>query len=117
MSDLASAFPGGSGSVSHISHATHGTFAGSVTSTGRMTSVPAVKAAGAFGPAPQLERPAASADRVEVSDVARFMDMLRRLPEARLERVHAARQSIEQGRYESEDVLNQTVTRLGEDLV
>ena len=55
-----------------------------------------------------------SADRVEVSSFARYLDQLRRLPEVRLDRVHAARAAIAQGVYDSEDVLNTTIDRLTE---
>jgi len=104
MSDIASIGPGGTGSLGHTSPVNR--------AAASSLSTPA----GALGPAARLEHPATKADRVEVSDVARFMDMLRRLPEARLNRVQDARQAIEQGRYESEAVLDQTIARLGEDL-
>ena len=103
MSDIASIGPGGTGSLGHTSPVNRA--ASSLTTP-----------SGALGPAARLEHPATKADRVEVSDVARFMDMLRRLPDARVNRVQDARQAIEQGRYESDAVLDQTIARLGEDL-
>lgn len=55
-------------------------------------------------------------DRVELSDHARFMDSLRRMPPVRMDRVEAARAAILDGTYEQPEVLDIAVTRLLEDL-
>jgi anti-sigma28 factor (negative regulator of flagellin synthesis) len=53
-----------------------------------------------------------SGDRVEVSDVARFLDELRRLPSVRLDRIESIRQAIEAGAYETEQKLDTALDRL-----
>ena len=54
-------------------------------------------------------------DRVEVSDFARYLEQLRRLPEVRLDRVAAARQAIAEGAYDDEGVLDATIERMSEE--
>jgi anti-sigma28 factor (negative regulator of flagellin synthesis) len=49
---------------------------------------------------------------VEVSDVARFLDELRRLPSVRLDRIESIRQAIEAGAYETEQKLDTALDRL-----
>jgi len=111
MSDIASVFPGGTGPLGHLNHA------GPVSPTSRVAPSSTSQPTGALGPAPRTDRPSVAGDRVEVSDVARFMDLLRRLPSARLDRVESARLAIDQGKYETDEVIEQTITQLGDDLV
>lgn len=59
-----------------------------------------------------LETTETLGDRVEVSDVARFLDELRRLPSVRLERIEQIRQAIEAGAYETEQKLDAALDRL-----
>ena len=55
-------------------------------------------------------------DRVELSDHARFLDKMRKLPSGRLELVQQVKQSIAQGTYETDDKFNQAISRLIDDL-
>lgn len=55
-------------------------------------------------------------DRVELSDHARFLDQLRRLPEVRSEHVEAVRQAIADGTYETEPRLEAAIDRLIQEL-
>lgn len=43
------------------------------------------------------------ADRVELSDRARFLDMLRQLPEIRQDRIDRVKLAIDSGEYETDD--------------
>jgi anti-sigma28 factor (negative regulator of flagellin synthesis) len=58
----------------------------------------------------------ASSDRVELSDHARLLDEIRRLPEVRSDRVEAVREALDAGTYETEDRLNTAIERLLEDI-
>ncbi len=64
-------------------------------------------------PAPP-ERPG---DRVELSDHARYLDHLRRLPDVRHDRVREIRAAIRNGDYETDEKFDVAVNRLFEDLV
>ena len=67
---------------------------------------------------PQIDRPPhRPADSVELSDHARFFDRLRRLPEARLDRVEQLRQAIADGTYETDGRLEKAIDRLLQDLL
>ena len=57
-----------------------------------------------------------AADRVELSEHARFLDALQKLPDGRLDQVQSVRQAIADGTYDTEDKLNLAITRLLEDL-
>ena len=95
MSDISSIGSGGLGSVGPISR------------TGLHTS----HANGT----PQSADPATNRldlDRVEVSEHARFLDLLRRLPEVRLNRIDEIRQSIAAGEYVTEEKLDVALDRL-----
>jgi anti-sigma28 factor (negative regulator of flagellin synthesis) len=95
MSDIASIGSNGFGSVGPVSrlnlHAT------SANGTPRIAG---------------LDLTDTSGDRVEVSDVARFLDELRRLPSVRLDRIESIRQAIEAGAYETEQKLDTALDRL-----
>ncbi len=65
---------------------------------------------------PGDDRPAESADRVELSDHARYMDRLRELPGARIDRVSQVRAAIIEGTYDSQEKFNIAVDRLLQDL-
>jgi flagellar biosynthesis anti-sigma factor FlgM len=60
------------------------------------------------------ERPG---DRVELSDHARFLDQLRRLPNVRSDHVEEVRQAIADGTYETEPRLEAAIDRLIQDLL
>ena len=68
---------------------------------------PATKAAEAYA-APK----AAKADQADISDQARFIEKLSRMPEVRAEKVEAARQAIAEGVYDSDEKLRAAVERL-----
>ena len=55
-------------------------------------------------------------DRVEVSDHARHLDQLRHVDGARIERVEEIRAAIAEGRYETNDKLDQAIDGLLDDL-
>ncbi len=59
---------------------------------------------------------AADRDRVELSEHARLLDQLRRMPDMRLDRIEAVRQAIQEGSYETQDKLDMAIDRLLEDL-
>ena len=58
----------------------------------------------------------APSDRVELSDHARLLDEIRRLPDVRTERVQQVRDALDAGTYETEERLNTAIERLLEDL-
>ena len=55
-------------------------------------------------------------DRVEVSEHARLLDRLRRLPDIRQDLVTTVRQSIDDGTYETPQKLDAAIQQLLEDL-
>ena len=55
-------------------------------------------------------------DRVELSDHARFLDELRRMPDVRQARVDAVRQAIADGTYETEERLEAAIDALMDEL-
>jgi flagellar biosynthesis anti-sigma factor FlgM len=57
------------------------------------------------------------ADRVELSDRARFLDRLRQFPEVRMDRIERVRQAIAEGTYETEEKLEVAIDRLVEELI
>lgn len=63
---------------------------------------------------PVAARPAG--DRVEVSEVSRWLDEMNRLPAIREEKVAAARQAIADGRLDTEERLGLAVDRLMDEL-
>ena len=60
--------------------------------------------------------PTRPGDRVELSDHARYLDLLRHLPAVRHERVDSVRDAIREGRYETPEKLDTAISRLIEDL-
>lgn len=67
---------------------------------------------------PQVDRPPQRpGDRVELSDHARFLDELRRLPDVRSDRVEEVRQAIAAGAYETEGRLERAIDRLIQDFL
>lgn len=68
---------------------------------------PAGKAAEAQAP-----QRTARTDQVEISDQARFLEKLSRMPDVRTEKVEAARRAIAEGAYESDEKLRAAVERL-----
>ncbi len=57
-----------------------------------------------------------ASDQVDLSDRARFLDQLRGLPEVRVDRVQAARDAINDGRYDTDERLNLAIDRLLKEL-
>jgi negative regulator of flagellin synthesis FlgM len=57
-----------------------------------------------------------ASDRVELSEHARFLDVLQKLPEGRLDQVEAVREAIAEGTYDTDDKLNLAIARLLDDL-
>jgi len=55
-------------------------------------------------------------DRVELSDHARFLDRLRRMPPTQTDRVQQIRQAIADGTYETDDKLEVAIDRIMEEL-
>ncbi|MBL9150472.1 MAG: flagellar biosynthesis anti-sigma factor FlgM [Phycisphaerae bacterium] len=55
-------------------------------------------------------------DRVELSDHAKWLDVLRNLPPVRAEKVATIKAAIEAGTYETEDKLNVALDRLLEEI-
>jgi len=51
-------------------------------------------------------------DQAEISDQARFLEKLSRLPEVRAEKVEAVRRGIAEGAYDSDERLRAAVQRL-----
>jgi negative regulator of flagellin synthesis FlgM len=54
---------------------------------------------------------------VELSDHARFLDELRRLPDVRSDRVEEVRQAIAEGAYETDGRLERAIDRLIQDFL
>ena len=95
MSDISSIGSGGLGSVGPVSRTS--LHASTANGTPRMAEL----AADSAGP-----------DRVELSEHARFLDVLRRLPEVRLDRISELRQSIAAGEYDTDEKLDHALDRL-----
>jgi len=57
------------------------------------------------------------ADRVELSDHARFLDRLRQFPEVRMDRIERIRQAIDDGSYETDEKIEVAIDRLVEELI
>jgi len=101
MSEISSIGPGSNGSISPLN---------------RLAALSGVQPA--VGKATALVEPAASnpaaadADRVELSDFARFLDLLRQLPEVRQERIDQLRQAIADGSYETDEKIDVAIERL-----
>jgi len=55
-------------------------------------------------------------DTVEISDMARYLSEIKKLPEIRQDKVAAAKQAIADGTYETSEKLDTTVNRLAGDL-
>jgi Anti-sigma-28 factor, FlgM len=129
MSDLASIVPvpgsspspgilngfGSAGSVGSAGAVGSGSRAGAAGSLTGANATPAVDLSNRLADLDVSSSSATGGDRVEVSDFARYLDQLRRLPDVRPDRIAAARQAIAQGAYDSEDVLNITIDRMSEE--
>ena len=69
------------------------------------------------GKPPEKVRPVRSGDdTVEISEVARFKELLSRLPPIREELVARIREEIETGQYETEEKIQVTAQRILEEL-
>lgn len=67
-------------------------------------------------PAPLHRAPERPGDSLDLSEHARYLDQIRRLPSARLDRVDQVRAEIARGDYETEEKLHETIDRLLDDL-
>lgn len=103
MSDIASVVPNGHGPLGPVNR---------VFSSGH--AVPPSRAASVVEVIPNRSTSLAG-DRVELSDFARYLDQLRRLPEVRIDRVTHVRQAIADGVYETEEKIAAAIERLAED--
>ena len=56
------------------------------------------------------------ADRVEISEMARFLDKISRLPDIRREKVNAVRDEIARGVYETPEKLEKAIENLLKEL-
>ena len=95
MSDISSIGSGGLGSVGPVSR----------------TSLHAATANGTPR-LPELAGDPASPDRVELSEHSRFLDLLRRLPDVRLDRISELREAIAAGEYDTDAKLDQALDRM-----
>ena len=68
-------------------------------------------------PAPLRRGPERPGDSLDLSEHARYLDQIRRLPSARLDRVDQIRAEIARGDYQTEDKLHETIDRILNDLV
>ena len=59
----------------------------------------------------------ADVDRVELSDFARYLDMLRQLPEVRHTLVDRVKSQIETGTYESDDKIDAAIEHIAREEV
>jgi len=59
--------------------------------------------------------PVRPGDTVELSEHARFLDLMHRLPEVRNERIETVRLAIAEGRYETAAKLDTAIDRLLDD--
>ena len=64
----------------------------------------------------RTQREDTNSDRVELSDHARLLDQIRRMPDVRTDRVEQVREAIARGEYETEERLNEAVERLVDEL-
>ncbi len=55
-------------------------------------------------------------DTVEISDSARYLSEIKKLPDVRQEKVQSAREAIASGQFETPERINGTVDRLMEEL-
>jgi anti-sigma28 factor (negative regulator of flagellin synthesis) len=62
------------------------------------------------------ESSSSSSDSVEISEMARWLDQMSRLPEIREGKVSAVRQEISRGRDITEDKIDQAVENMMEEL-
>ncbi len=69
---------------------------------------------------PQADRVSSGSDpqsdRAEFSELSKFLDSIKDLPDVRVDKVAAAKLAIERGDFDRDSVLDQTVDRLLEDL-
>lgn len=98
MSDVSPIVHGGHGTVGPINRI--GGLAGSVN--------------GVVPPAEAVNAPS-SADRVELSDLARYLDRIRAMPEVRLNRIAQIRQALDNGTYKTDDKIDLAISRLEEE--
>ena len=119
MSDISSVVPGGPGiPVNGV----HGHSSNGHASPGSMNRVFGVNGVSKPGlnarvveVSPPLPNGSLQADRVELSDVARWLDGLRQLPEVRHDRVTQVRQQIADGTYDTDERLDRALERFLDD--
>jgi flagellar biosynthesis anti-sigma factor FlgM len=64
----------------------------------------------------QQDAGTSATDTVEISDSARYLGEIKKLPDIRQDKVRAAREAIASGRFETPERINGTVDRLLEEL-
>jgi len=87
---------------------------GSVGPVNRL-AISAVYTNGAPKLASAIEVSPGATDRVELSDRARWLDMLHSMPSARLDRITLVRQAIDAGTYMTTDKLDQAIDKLAQE--
>ena len=66
--------------------------------------------------APRPEPVRAGEDRVELSDAARYLEKLKKLPAIRTDKVDRLREAVESGEYDSEEKLRIAIDRMIQDV-
>ncbi len=67
--------------------------------------------------APSSPAPQGVEDELSISDVARFVEMAKSLPEIRTEKVQAAREALARGEYDSPERLQAALERMLDELM
>jgi len=65
----------------------------------------------------ELEKtvPGRGADSVQISEMARLLERLRKVPELRMDKIHAAQRAILEGSYLTPDNLDEAILRAREE--
>jgi hypothetical protein len=117
MSDISSVVPGFSGGANGLGIPAPGVLNGHAAAPANRvfaTQDGIVKPSRVVEVSPPVSGPL-QADRVELSDVARYLDAIRQFPEVRLDRVATVRQQIADGIYDTDERLDQALDRFLED--
>ena|SRR5688572_11553781 len=114
MSDISSVVPGGPGVPVNGVHGHSSNGHAAAAPVNRVFSVNGVARAALNARVVEVAPPlngALQADRVELSDLARWLDSLRQLPEVRHDRVTQVRQQIADGTYDTDERFDQALER------
>ena len=67
--------------------------------------------------APEAAAPAAAPrDRVEISNIGKFLDAIRQVPDVRADRVQELRKAIQSGKYETPEKMRTAIDRFLEEI-